>query len=60
MGSDDPPQAGAALDDQCQQRLADLARGQVTGPDLGAQVCHDNARCELARVLDLDMQGAFR
>jgi hypothetical protein len=27
MGSGDPPQAGLALDDQGQKRLADLARG---------------------------------
>jgi hypothetical protein len=59
MGSDDPPQAGPALDDQCQERLADLARGPVIAPDLGTHVRHDNAGYELTRVLDLDVQGGI-
>jgi hypothetical protein len=56
MGSDDPPQIGPALDDQGQKRRADLARNPVIAPHLAPHVRHDNARYELTRVLDLDMQ----
>jgi hypothetical protein len=59
MGGDDPPQPGPALDDQYQERLADLAQSSVIAPRLGTHMRHDDAGYELTRVLDLDMQSGI-